>query len=184
MPLQEGVRLTIRATRHAGTQPDEKYDEKPHTPVPSRMISHAIGLWRLPWFFVRHLSLLEAQMGSAVRICAPDGGGTALSLFPLRVPSLRQLQATTPSLPSTELESAQKRRRTSARNQRLAEPRPSVARGNAALSGTFAWTNICVSEYMSRKNGTVSEGSNRRSASVSRSSSSRARFQEPHESSP
>ena len=164
MPLQEGVRLAIRTTRHAGTQPDEKYDEQPHASVLSPMISHAIGLWRLPWSFVRHLFLLEAQMGSAGWICAPHGGGRAPSSFPLRVRSPRRRRATTPSLPSTELESAQKRLRTSAGNQRIAEPRPSVARGNAALSGTFAWTNICVSEYKSRRKEMVSEGNNRRSA--------------------
>jgi hypothetical protein len=145
----------------ASTRPEEERHDTPYAPVSSLMISHAMGLWSLPWSFVRHLFFLEAQMGKAVRTCALrdlDDGGRAVSSFPLRVRSPRRCQATTPSLPSTESESAQKRLQTSARSQRLAVPWPSVAHGKAALKDAFALTNICVSEYMSRKKGDGQRG--------------------------
>jgi hypothetical protein len=112
--------------------------------------------WTLARTSFQNLSSQRALVKRAIVHLAlrdPGGGGGALSLFRLPARSPRQQQATTHSLPSTESRPAQKRLQTSAGSQRSAELWPSVARERVALSDTFAWTNICVSEYMSRKKG-------------------------------
>src|SRR5579885_626043 len=142
MPLQKAVRLATRSARQANARSDEEREDNPYAAIPSRMISHAIGLWRPPRSFVQHLSLLGAQTGRGVPRLAlrqADGGGRAPGLFPLRVRSPRPSQATTHSLPSPAAEPAQTQLQTSARSQKSAEPWPSVAHEKAALSDTFAW---------------------------------------------